>query len=69
MVITQAIFGPAKKIQPCENCEAILVYDVRDVFDGKYVYCPNCKKKMISLFDLEWNGVVKNGSQSSEERK
>ena len=69
MVITQAIFGPAKKIQPCSNCEATLVYDVRDVYEGKYVYCPNCKKKIESLFNLEWDGEVKDGSQPSEKGK
>ena len=47
------------KIQECPECGAVLGYDVGDIYENKYLYCPVCKAKILSRLDLSYNGVIK----------
>ena len=56
IVLSQKCIG---KIQECPECGAVLGYDVGDIYENKYLYCPVCKAKILSRLDLSYNGVIK----------
>lgn len=51
-----------KRVWPlhtCVECGALLTYDyTKDIYEGKYIYCPICKTKQLSALDLNYDGVI-----------
>lgn len=47
------------KIDECPNCGAVFAYDVEDIYENKYLYCPQCRTKILSRLDLSYDGVIK----------
>lgn len=44
MIILSEKFGGLLRV--CDKCGAVLGYNGKDVYEGKYVYCPICKEKL-----------------------
>ena len=59
---------PIACIQECINCHCILGYNLTDIYENKYIYCPLCKTKQECACDLSYDGVIKDGSVSKEEK-
>ena len=49
----------------CSNCYALLTYQTNDIYEKHFIYCPVCKSKEQVLFELDYDGVVKDGKQTS----
>lgn len=45
----------------CSNCHSLLAYQYNDIYENHFIYCPLCKSKEEILFDVTYDGVVKDG--------
>ena len=52
-------------LQSCTNCRALLAYRPSDIYESKYIYCPQCKTKIETHMDLSYDGVVKKDGSTS----
>lgn len=59
---------PIAMTHECQECHAFLAFNIEDIYENKYIYCPICKTKQLSGCDLNYDGVIKNGSISKEEK-
>ena len=50
-------------IARCDQCGAVLGYNIADVYDDCYVYCPQCKNKIKILFSYKYDGLVEGGKE------
>lgn len=48
----------------CINCQALLAYSPKDIYDNCFIYCPICKTKQKCAMDLSYNGEIKDDSTS-----
>lgn len=44
MTVLSQRFGGLLRI--CNNCNALLNYDVKDIYEKEYIYCICCKAKL-----------------------
>jgi len=49
----------------CSNCNALLTYQTNDIYESHFIYCPICKSKEHVLFELNYDGVIKNEKQTT----
>lgn len=54
-LLDQRYFG---SIARCE-CGAVIGYNIKDVYDDCYIYCPQCKNKIKILFSYKYDGLVR----------
>ena len=52
---------PVASIHECVNCHCILAYNISDIYEGHFIYCPVCKYKQRVNLELAYDGVVKDG--------
>ena len=52
----------------CETCGALLMFTIEDIVDKQYLMCPVCQRKQKCALDLSYDGVIKNGSVSKEQK-
>lgn len=45
----------------CENCNALLAYQINDVYEGHFIYCPVCRYKNEVRLRLDYDGEIRNG--------
>lgn len=50
-------------IARCDQCGAIIGYNIGDVYDDCYIYCPQCKNKIKILFSYKYDGLVEGGEE------
>ena len=55
-LLDQRYFG---SIARCYECGAVIAYNVKDVYDDCYIYCPQCKNKIKILFSYKYDGLVR----------
>lgn len=46
-------------IHSCTWCGAIFKYEMEDVYEKKYIYCPICKEKQECALQIKYNGIIK----------
>ena len=46
-------------VEECPQCGAVFAYDIADIYENKYIYCPQCRLKILSHMDLSYDGVIK----------
>lgn len=56
-------------VQECSGCFALLGYNIPDIYQNKYVYCPVCRTKLTTNIDLSYDGVIKDGSNGQKKQK
>lgn len=58
---------PIAFMQNC-TCGCVFSYEITDIYQNKYVYCPLCRTKLTSNCDLSYDGVIKDDSISKKEK-
>lgn len=56
-------------VHECINCGALLTYQIEDIYENCYIYCPVCRTKQKSALDLSYDGVVKDNGSNTTEKK
>ena len=49
----------------CSSCGAVLVYNEHDIY-GSDVYCPLCKQPTKIDYDKDYNGVIEENGNDSQ---
>lgn len=44
----------------CSSCGCVFKYEVNDIYESKYLYCPICRAKEEAALQLNYDGVVEN---------
>lgn len=59
---------PVAMTHECQYCHAFLAFNIQDIYENKYIYCPLCKTKQECACDLSYDGVIKDDSVSKGEK-
>lgn len=46
-------------IAHCDQCGALLGYNMKDIYGSNFIYCPQCNNKIEIPIDINYDGLVK----------
>jgi len=52
----------------CSDCGCLFSYQISDINENHFVYCPVCHMRQRIPLDLSYDGEIKNDSETKKEK-